>query len=611
MSLFQKINIFHKNKNKETENESSVETGSINQAPRSLETDLELIRLMQEGGEISPEDLKEVTGMDPEEYLKYVTGDDQIKEADVKALNESFKSSLAELAQPIDHKSNPVKEFMRSQTGRIAFASLLLFLKFMPQAEAAEKKTPETSGKTFKTEVSAPTKATLEGGDKTFRFNSVPAPDQAHLEKSNLESSAELDLTNSYETDKADIPEAQEKEIRAQVSSFLEKINPQNFHDLMSHDWTMSGHSDERKTNNWAGGNYELTQARITAAESIVLDEIEKHDFSKSGLSEQQIKDIKEKNFQEKIFESQNGPEKGVKYITDLNNPETGQNYTEKEVNDLKKSDPEKYFKLLEECRAIKVNLMAKGEKIDPLTPGTFEIPDIETVPNLINTFGNYTEVVVAVDLTNSTKNNMEQFTQALIEKYGPQTEGVKIRVASYSDHVEKISEQMNMKEAASYILKLKSASGSVEKTIGCNLAIAEKLSPEVKAGETRLIVPITDEALQDVSYDKLMELKALEETKGIKSAYLLSHKIGNNTNEEVMSLVTLDDLEKNFLADGSRYTRLKAHLEKYVDNDKVSKKSRKAFRERLDNINQESFRVNELKVFSNNSERISMAEYD
>ncbi len=63
---------------------------------RSLLSDLEKVQgQLDEKGEMSPEELEAITGMNPEEYLKYAMGDENINIAEIEDFNQSLKESLA------------------------------------------------------------------------------------------------------------------------------------------------------------------------------------------------------------------------------------------------------------------------------------------------------------------------------------------------------------------------------------------------------------------------------------------------------------------------------------------------------------------------------------
>jgi len=337
--------------------EGSSEISDVVESPdvpdisgRTLSSDLERVRQLQaEQGEITLENFETLTGMKAVEFIQYATGGEQITAADLKDINETLKESLAHLAENSEGSDNSwserIKSGLRSKTGRMVFMSLLLFLKFAPQAQAAPSEL-----KVIDPEDSKKIEMSSKSIDKSNVYE-VPSDsfdgDPSLSEK--IENLAKLDLTNSYETDKADIAEADQANIQSQVENFLAKINPNNFNDLMDNVWEIAGSSDERPTNNWEGQNYKLTIARIAAAEEIIKNTIDNHDFTSSGLSAEQVKAIQDKDFNYNIPVSSNGPEQGVTYITDLENPATpGEKFSSDQAKKLKETNPAEYQKLLD-----------------------------------------------------------------------------------------------------------------------------------------------------------------------------------------------------------------------------------------------------------------------
>ncbi len=511
---------------------------------------------------------------------------------EIKEFNDTIDGFLGEKEAASYRSNNRYINWVRSKKGRVIFVAVILFLKFASQAQAAGPSKPVSDTKKFNTEVGIEKK--LKGGDeKTFNLEPYNPAEASPEQMANI---AKLDLSNSYETDKADISDAHAEGIKQMVSDFLSHINPVNFDDLMQHPWEIYASSDERLTNKWSGGNYELSNARVEMGEKIIKQEISEHDFSHSGLTEEQIKTLKNKNFKHIIAESKNGSEKGVTYLTDLKNPTTGENYTESEIEKMKKEDSEKYLKLLESCRYVKVNLMAEEEDIKPvpskpvvLIPGT---PPIIIEKSNIPVFEKYKDIFILMDNSPSMAVAKQEMAKNMIDRY---SEGTIVSSAAYSDQVSHYSKAEDMKKGAVSLQKIPNNGGNREKPISCTIEVLKKYNSQKSPDDKRLILVNTDESLHDVSYNKLVEMKELSKTKGVDVVFLLYYH-GENGKTGVAEL-SLDGLVKNFTKDGGAFYSLKKKFEKLAA-------SSKAYVQRYDDINNEEVDVKKIHV--DDTEQIS-----
>lgn len=543
--------------------------------PRSLTEDLDKVReAIGDGREISPEDLQEMTGLSPEEYFRYATGEENIQEPELQDFHESLKASLIKETEA--YRPNLIKRILQTQAGKAAFVSLLLFLKFAPQAEAA-KKGPEFNKEKASTEAASKT-INLEGGGKG-PSNTYYMEDAAESAPA-ISELASFDLTNSYVTDKADIHEQETAAIKAQFNSFLDQINSHNFNSLINRDWEISGSSDERRTNAWPEGNYGLTLARIAEAEKILSEELKSHDWSDSDLSPAQVKALQSKVFSAHVVSSETGPEKGVTYITDLTNPDTGEKYTAAEAKKLQKSDPDKYQSLLDQCRFTKVNLLAESEKAEPI----HDRPDLNSsVENNLKAFDDYSQVILLMDDSPS----MKPIKDLIADKLAARAEHeANIIVSSFSNKLDRTASTKNFQEAGEKLKGIPNTGSSSEKAIACADAALDLIDAK-QVGE-KLVVLNTDESLQDVTMNKLLALQEKAKQKNAKVEFSLNYDHGQK-----IASIPLDKLIQSFRA--NEYGAQKAWLEKYSQNKRVKASSRHGYQKDLENLDDRRFSLREF----------------
>ncbi|MFZ2310390.1 MAG: hypothetical protein WAW11_02500, partial [Patescibacteria group bacterium] len=283
------------------------------------------------GIEITPEmaekEISENLGLNISELL-----DTEIKDDSIKDVNTDIAAQIEAMMNQKATSKGTALSFLRDQVfksnfAKAAFVTTILFLKFSP-GQAANDLVKDKDNQ--KTEFKKPVK--LDGGDDDKNYK-TGAEDFKGAEKK-----ITIKAGSFFETDKAEIKN--QSELGAKFDSFFSSINSQNFEKIMEHNWIFSSSSDERKTSNWGGSNKNLSDARFAEFKQAFEEAKNNHTFS--NLSEDQVKQILDKP----ILNVQ--PEDGVTHITDLVNPKTNQNYTEKEVKAL---DSVTRDKLLEKCR--------------------------------------------------------------------------------------------------------------------------------------------------------------------------------------------------------------------------------------------------------------------
>lgn len=463
-------------------------------------------------GEMVEKEIYENLGLDPEDLLEKEIKDPQIA-ADYQSVVETVKRMTAEKAE----QKGTVLSFLREKVfgkkiAKLAFVSALLLLKFNP-LQAAEKEKAVVKESATQEVVKPDLKVGGEPDDtKTFKTS---AEDFEHLQE------VVISANNHFETNKADLKEV--KVFENKLNNFLSSINAGNFASLMAQDWVVEGSSDERPTG-WENGNEGLTKARIEAVRMAVIKTISSHDFS-GKLSEPQIKALLAKE----ILASypQKGQEKGVTYLTDLNNPETGEKYTAEEIKVLKAKNPVKYNKLLDSCRYTNFELKAKSK--------------------IFENNKDYNRYYVLIDGSGSMQDNREAMSQELkqlnIDK--------PFFYANFSDNIGSIKLGLNSKDLSEKIMKYyddglnsgdeRAFTSAISMLERIDKANANLFKSKNKIPNSLLYIA-TDESLQDV--DLLDKVKELSERNNVDIKFIVFSPTGDRSVK-----LTLEEVEEQIKA--------------------------------------------------------------
>lgn len=532
-----------------------------------------MTEMESQGLEINEGVFENIMKMNVGDFMEYINGGENIKEADVKSLHDNISKVLnGELNE--SYNGSKLKNFLRRPATKIAFVTLLLFLKFAPHSQAAEAPAKDLGDTNTKTEK-------FDGGNDAKPDGNTYTLTGEDFEPGDIENIAVMDLTNSYETDMALISEADANKIKADFGAFLNKVNSQNFNEVMKLDFKIYGSSDERPTSTWKGGNLELTEARIAAAEEILLAELNSHDFSSSDLTPEQIKQLQDKEFKHGV------PEDGVTHITDLVNPDTGVNYTEKEVAELKKTNLTKYNDLLRSCRYIKVNLMAKaGEELKPMPilEPQLEIENkIEMTQITINLISSYDQTIIIFDNSPSMHDSRDYMAEQLKAGNG----SANIKVATFSDNLDAVTSTNSFYEAGEALKNIPTGGSSHERSIlAANEALTSYDMTGNKALEAKLLLINTDEAIQTTKAE-MDKLLIGSQMKGVKVYF----NLGYDENQQIIK-ISLNEMKDNFdKLYEKKLEKIQADIDRaneQLNNPSIRGDVRQVVKDRLENLEEQ-----------------------
>jgi len=547
-------NIFKKTKNETIATEEKSETtavekpsieSKVNEVGIRLESLLGAVNALGDKGleALSEKDFDTIImqnlGENWEDFINNIKFDH-----DASHLLENFNTKIKEIALLKDSAKNEDSAgfIMKAQeklnkfgkSGRVAIVLGLMALKFAVPAMAGEsKKTTDNADTDHKTEIKAETHT--KGGDgKTL---SLEPEDFEGRPMEKL-----IDFSNSFETDSHIVSEKDNADIKKTVNSFLGKITPANYNDVINGNWEIEGSSDERPTNAYKGGNQELTEKRIDAAKNIFEDAIKTFDFSDSKLSAEQIKALQNKAISEKYPQGSEGREAGVTYITDLFNPATGEKYTSAEVEKIKNGDQEEYKNLLEKCRFTRLNLDAPTTAVESNLekPGDYDKKIMEGLDG-------YERVVFLIDNSYSMADSRHYIADNILKNLSSiKNVPEKVSVGFFSNNLQSLNDAKNMADACKTIKNSLSTGNSYEKTLGSTITALEKISDQnEKEGnqslEKTIVKVATDEAIQDASVERLEKIQDLAAKNNIDVKFL----VGIDESKRVIE-VSVDELLAN-----------------------------------------------------------------
>jgi hypothetical protein len=496
------------------------------------------------GGSLAPEDVFRMTGMSPEDLHNFLSGQEMAIKTDGEQIMTEIESALSMMEGSGDKADRSwMQIFADNKAVRAAFITLMIFTKFAPQAHGAENKdqlkdnleTPKEIQKSFNNEPDP---------DKTYQasaadFESVSDGDAKPL-KANVEESSRLvslDMKNYFSTDKAEITNAQG--IVSSFESFLANITTDNAKDIIASDFTLFGSSDERPTSEWEGKNEELTNARLRVIDQLLTKSLENYDFK--NLPDDLAKQLKAKGFKHEMPNSDSGPEKGVTYITDLQNPDTDKQYTKTEVEKIKNSDPVKYKSLLDDCRKISFSVsVPKNISVDKMSSkNPVNLPenyDIKTQDMKLPIFENlevYNGITFLFDNSPSVSDSYEDMADIIAKQ---DFKGLKINFATFSNNMDRIKQFKDPAAIAEEVRSMKYDGNWHEKGLDVACTAVDKLP------DGELVFVLTDELLQDVSWSKIQKLRAQAGEKGDNVFFFY-----RDDKKRELRQISLNDLDAGF----------------------------------------------------------------
>lgn len=562
-------------------NPAELETQKINKAEAEIKPDkvsvieslkkiIEIKRSLGQG--MTPEEAEQATGMELEGLVEFIgAGKIDIK-AETRELIDVLQSSMEATEEKAD--AGLMSKFANNKMTRYAFVALMLILKFAPnEAHGAETKGDDKKG--YDTEAHKSFDRNIEP-DNTYHATAEDF-NTGEKQKNNSDAKAfeskiedagryfQLELASYFDTDSDKIPADSEKQIVKTFEQFLAQITPDNVDELTKADWKVSVSSDQRLTSTWENGNEGLSEARFEKTAGVLKTALDNFDFK--NLTPDQVKAIQNHSIVEDMADSQTGPEKGVTYITDLDNPATGEHYTADEEAKIKAENPNLYKQLLDDCRkvtfSISVDKHSELPKMQPkgadleITPGGIGERPIE-VP-VIERLSEYKNVSLGFDKSPSVGNSFDYMAD-IVE--GLKLSGLKLNVGEFSDKLETMKTYDNAQDAAEAIRGIE-FNGNIEERA---LKSVHDMLEKMPDGQKNLAMAMTDERFQGMSWEDLQELKALAEKK-TADVYFYYADDDNKTVREV----SLDDLQEAFKTNLIKEATFKAELIMHQHEAKIS----------------------------------------
>lgn len=531
----------------------AMNTPSPKEAKQILESSINDVKAYLEANNdmIDPGTMEILTGKGVEEFLadlELLNGSKEvaIKLEDLKLTITNALATLEGIEPEAEAEKDSVLETIRKKTDsnlfRAAFMTAMLFLKFRPDAQAADLKT--TDRVIDKTERSVDDSKTDDGKTyvpgldefKSGADKSISDAKDLEVESLNLRDWSQLNLSNYYETDSDNISEANQEQIKTELSQFLNNLNADNITEVLAGEFKVFASSDPRPTSNWEGSNEKLTEARAARAIESIRVAINDHDFSNSGLNTEQIEQLKAKDF--KVI----SPEEGVTNIVDLLNPDTGENYTEAEVEAL--SEAEK-IELYKDCRRIDVDFLAK--KIDRISsleslPAQLEASQELKLTNVLSDWQDYSEVYYLVDKSPSMNKSYETLSDILVKQ--GDLGATKLKMGTFSNVLHELNDVNDLEEIVEKVKHMEKNGSSEERVLNAIVSSLEGI--DNKGLEPIKLVLATDEPLQGINWAQLSEVKALATEKNVTIQIIHAHNRGDGAGRAI----DLDSLIESYQAE-------------------------------------------------------------
>lgn len=490
-------------------------------------------------GDFDLEEMETITGIPMEQLILELKLIDPSLSLTLDQIQASILKKIEEKPGNDSNILTIIRDKFKSPTLKFVFAALMMFAKFAPELQAKEGTALDKERSEDKTEL-VKEKSEVDDGKTYYSGDKL----DSKISFEDFQRHAQLDLSNYFDTDLADISEENRTEIINSFIKFLETINNDNFSKISETDFKILASCDERATNKeqWQGQNKYLALARGEAVVQAFYQALVDYDFSQSGLNKEQIEILKNKEF--KIEIPREGEEEGVTYISNLINPDSNEKYSAEEIEDIKNNDSDLYQKLLAQCRYVKADFLS--EKVDNLEkiatiPAEFKIElkgELKTIDNPLLNFNDYEQVILAFDNSQSMKASAETLAKFIAQQEPLQE--TKLSFKTYSKTLDPGEIIVNdLKEITDLVKTMEKTGDSQERAVQSALEILESL----ENGEKKLLVIAGDEAIQGLNYKLIQKLKAEALEKNAELIFAIAHKRGLGNSE----LIKITDLEKAY----------------------------------------------------------------
>ena len=499
---------------------------------------------------LNAKDIEQVAHMPVQELMRLLSGKKVEINTSGKELMETIQFAIKATEGKADRGA--IQKFADDPIKRAVLLFLILTGKFMPHAHGADNTSKIKDNEFTKKEA-------------TFTQNTEPDPNTytSTLDELNgnhnyekvkdakdLESKVEgdrnvfsLNLTNHFNTDSEKIIETDKAAIEKDVRDFLSLLTPQSAEKILASKISVLGSCDERGTPKWET-NENLDKARVGET-SDFIESI----FKDPGATKHLPKDIslqfQHKKVERDIFESKTGPDKGVKYITDLVNPDTGKNFTQEEVgkikDEAKKSDEgsAKLLKLYSECRGVIFSVKAINDDLSKIKPIPGKLDLKNPVPSVEKWLGGYHNIIIVADNTPSIKDGgghlpSNIYIAKIISEIKTLDDAKKYYFGSFDSGGLKMDSFKQVKDLQEVSKDIKELDGRGDGTKEASLTSAIQAIDKIDyiQGEKTVIKILTDEPLQDFSVSKFYKLQRMAIEKNVTVSFCYGDDENGTLNE-------------------------------------------------------------------------------
>ncbi len=381
------------------------------------------------------------------------------------------------------------------------------------------------------------------------------------VETRNPANTLEIKIANYFETDKADIAPDDASKIADSLGGYLLKLNVNNIDEFLAGDIVLHVSCDPRRTNfkgeDGTVGNFALARARANTAIGIIQNGVSK--FAFTNLTADQVAKVIEKfnsiQVDIPVYSESDNIEDGVADYHTIVNPKTGKPYTDAEWADLQKPGNEAdYADALSRCRRADLSLVIQDNR--PEKPG-----------KPFNLDG-YDQLYVLFDNSPSMETSKDYLAVNLKDN---KNKKISVDVSGFASKIDTTFKAANLDDAVTALKNMPLRNDATELAVDVALT---KLGT-IKKGEGRSLLTIcTDEELQKVNKEKLLELEEMAAERNVTVEFCILYKKWNNdTHREEQTIYNLSLSEVNAAYDKVFEKRIRADVEglqKYIKSQKA-----------------------------------------
>jgi len=370
---------------------------------------------------------------------------------------------------------------------------------------------------------------------------------EAELVFESTESGVTIDLSQSFETDKAEISPENHEKISNAFSQFIESVNEGNVDKILVADWVIDCSSDERPTSR-DGGNEKLTQDRLAAMADVLQKAQRTFDFHTTNLSPAHVEALLTKKITAHM------PEGGVTKLMDMTTPD-GESITQDMITGLEESENPEHKKqlarLYAQARYVEFSVDVSSDAEEQIADNNVEEQENnEQQKELFETMRNNIVTTSEAEFFSQLQDGdifLGDISASMLHGIGkPEVqEALKnidgdVTFIPFTDkaHLDQAETVKGSKLAQAFEKSKNTSGSSYEFALQASLDAVQELPEDGTDEALKSVYSYCDEGIQNITSRVIKEMQQLEEKKNIQ------FKIGFTLENGSIMQVTPDFLE-------------------------------------------------------------------